>query len=101
MRLALLPNRRGRLGLEITMYSKKNLVLLSVVSAVVLLASTPSDARRDRRDRGNSVRQTLLDDEYARRHPTIVPGTPPRLSRSFGYVPPRQSTARQRRRINR
>ena len=80
------------------MYGKKFVVLLA--AAAVLLAS-PALARRDRRDSGLSVRQTHLDEAYARRHPTLVPGTPPRLhsrlNSSYGYVPPRRAAARRRR----
>ena len=63
----------------ITMYRKIFLVLLS---AVVLLASTLdvfARRGRDRRSSGLSVRQTELDEQFARRHPTIVPGTSPKL----------------------
>ena len=89
------------------MYSKKSLVLFA--AAAVLLASMTLAAnsgsrtgKENGRDTGNNVHQTLLDDEYARQHPTIVPGTPPRLSNPYGYVPPRSFNRQAaRRRINR
>jgi hypothetical protein len=60
-----------------TMYGKKPLVLFA--AAAVLLAS-PALAAKNRygRDSGHSVRQTELDQQRARKHPTIVPGTPAR-----------------------
>ena len=80
------------------MSSKKSLVLFA--AAVVLLAGAPvaragNDGPRDR-DSGLSVRQTELDEQYARSHPTIVPGTPPRLSTPYGYVPPHRPVAKHR-----
>jgi hypothetical protein len=79
------------------MYSKKSLVL---VAAVGVLLATPALAANftDERDSGLSVRQTQLDEQYARRHPTIVPGTPPSLSTpyGYGYVPPHRPAAKHR-----
>jgi hypothetical protein len=82
------------------MYSKKSLVLFA--SAVVLVSSAALAANfTDRRDSGLSVRQTELDEQYARRHPTIVPGTPARKNTPYGYVPPHRSAAKHRHRIDR
>jgi len=39
---------------------------------------------------GNNAHQTYLDQQYARRHPVIVPGTSPGLSppaTAYGFVP--------------
>jgi len=59
------------------MSSKKSLVLLA--AAVVLLASPALAAKKHHpRYGGNNARQTALDEQYARKHPTIVPGTPAR-----------------------
>ena len=83
------------------MYSKRSLVLFAAAAVLLVsmtLAANSGSSRPGKengRDTGNNVHQTLLDDEYARRHPTIVPGTPPRLNNPYGYVPPRNSTARQ------
>jgi hypothetical protein len=97
------------------MYSKKSLVLFA---AVVLLASPALAANfTDERDRGLSVRQTELDEQYARSHPvmsggkcfvnigsgnyawthcptTTVPGTPARPISTYGYVPPHRPTTK-------
>jgi hypothetical protein len=42
------------------------------------------------RDGGNDAHQTYLDEQYARNHPTIVPGAPPGITEpgsAYGYVP--------------
>jgi hypothetical protein len=73
------------------MYSK--FFVLSAAAAV-LLASAPAALAAnftDPRDRGNSVHQTELDEQFARGHQTVTPGTPPSVTNTrspYGYVPP-------------
>jgi hypothetical protein len=80
------------------MYSKS---FVSAAAAAVLLAcAAPALAANftDERDRGNNEHTTLLDEEYARTHPTIIPGTPPALmgTRStYGYVLPHRPKAKR------
>ena len=82
------------------MYSKKSLVLFA---PVVLLASA-SVARAhfdDERDAiGLNAHQTQLDEQYARTHPSVMPGTPARPSTPYGYVPPRRPAAKHRHGMN-
>ena len=79
------------------MYSKSFVV--SAAAAVLLAGMAPALAANftDERDSGNSVHQTHLDREYARTHPTIVPGTPPAPSTHspYGYVPPHRSKVKR------
>jgi hypothetical protein len=91
------------LGKEIAMYSKKSLVLF--VAAIVLLAGASvaragDDFTRER-DRGLNEHQTELDEQFARSHPTVMPGTPTRPSTPYGYVPPHRPVAKHWHRINR
>ena len=90
------------------MYSKRSLVLFAAAAALLasmtLAANSGGGGRPGKengRDTGNNVHQTLLDDEYARLHPTIVPGTPPRLSTPYAYVPPHRPAARHRHGVHR
>jgi len=77
------------------MYSKKSLVLFV---AVALLAGAPVARAHfdDNRDSGSSAHQTQLDEQYARSHPTAMPGTPARRSSPYGYVPLHRPAARHR-----
>jgi len=59
-------------------------VAMALVSAPIAVASD----RTDNRDLGPNAHDTELDQEYARTHPTVVPGTPPTLNTPYGYVPP-------------
>jgi hypothetical protein len=71
------------------MYRKTSFPVLAV-AAVLLAGAAPALAANftDERDRGASEHQTLLDQEYARTHPTITPGVPVGNSAPYGYVPP-------------
>jgi hypothetical protein len=82
------------------MSSKKSLVLFAAV--VVLLAGAPvaraGDSVPDERSGGQGLNehQTELDEQYARSHPTTMPGTPARPSSPYGYVPPHHAAAKHR-----
>ena len=85
------------------MYSKKFLVLSA--AAVMLLASVPvalagADGPRDR-DSGLSEHQTELDEQFARSHPTTMPGTPVRPISPYGYAPPHRPAAKHRHGVRR
>jgi hypothetical protein len=77
--------------MEIRMYGKKPFLALAA-GAVLFGGAVAASASNftDERDRGNSARQTELDREYARQHPTIMPGTPAYGS-PYGYVPPHRA----------
>jgi hypothetical protein len=69
-------------------------------AALLLAGAAPAFASNftDDRDLGNNEHQTKLDEEYARRRPTIMPGTPPPeiSTRSlYGYVPPHRSKVKR------
>jgi hypothetical protein len=70
-------------------------------AAAMLLASVPAARAAnftDERDVGNNLHQTLLDREYARTHPTVIPGTPPALTNPrspYGYAPPHHSKTKR------
>jgi hypothetical protein len=79
------------------MSSKKTLVLAALL---VPLAGTALARDFDARDSGwFTQRQMELDREYARNHPTTMPGTPPALSTpgsAYGHVPPHRPTGKRR-----
>jgi hypothetical protein len=78
------------------MYSKSFVVF---AAATVLLAGAALARDYDRRDSGLSVRQMQLDREYARKNPTITPGTPPALSGprgAYGHVAPHRPSTKRR-----
>jgi hypothetical protein len=85
------------------MYSKRSLVLCA--AAIVLFAGASvaraGDSRTDERSDGVSEHQTELDEQFARSHQTVMPGTPARPSTLYGYVPPHRPAAKHRHRINR
>jgi hypothetical protein len=70
---------------------RKSLIASSAIalcSALVLGAVGPAYARGG--GGGNDAYQSYLDEQYARHHPTIVPGTPPGLSTpdsAYGFAP--------------
>jgi hypothetical protein len=68
-------------------------------AAAVMLAGAPDALAgnfTDPRDEGNSVHQTELDEQFARRHQAIIPGAPvPRTRSAYGYVPPHHSKAKR------
>jgi hypothetical protein len=72
--------------------SRKSLIApsaIALVSALILGAVGPAYARGGGGG-GNDAYQTSLDQQYARNHPTIVPGTPPGISsaeRAYGFAP--------------
>ena len=69
---------------------RKSLIVpsgLALSAAVVLAAFSPAYAGRDS---GNDANQAYLDQQYARSHPLIVPGTPPRINTpatAYGLAP--------------
>ena len=71
--------------------SRKSLIApsaIALVSALILGAVGPAYARGS--GGGNDAYQSDLDQQYARNHPTIVPGTPPGLSTpdsAYGFAP--------------
>ena len=98
------------------MYSKKSLVLF----AAVVLASAPvaraGEIGPADRDGGLSVRQTELDEQYARSHPVMSGGKcfvnigsgnyawtncPARPPTAYGYVPPHRPAAEHRHGVHR
>jgi hypothetical protein len=84
------------------MYSKKSLVLFA--AAIVLLAGAPvarANDHTDARSDGVSERQSEFDEQSARSHQTVTPGTPARPISTYGYVPPHRPAAKHRHRINR
>jgi hypothetical protein len=83
------------------MYSKRSLVLFA--AAIVLLAGAPvarASDRPDARSDGVSERQSELDAQSARSHPTTVRGAPARPISTYGYVPPHRPAVKHRHRIN-
>jgi hypothetical protein len=72
--------------------SRKSLIATSAIalcSALILGAVAPAYARGGGGG-GNDAYQSSLDEQYARNHPTIVPGTPPGLSTpdsAYGFAP--------------
>lgn len=79
------------------MYSKKTLAFAALF--VPLAGAALATDFDDGRDSGLSAHQMELDREYARSHPTIIPGTPPALSTpggAYGQVRPHRPTARRR-----
>jgi hypothetical protein len=71
-----------------TMYRKAIIATSAIAlsAAAVLGALTPAYARGG----GNDAYQTYLDEQYARNHPEIVPGTPPGISTpgsAYGFAP--------------
>ena len=78
------------------MHSKS---FVACAAAAVLLAIAPAARAAnftDQRDSGNSVHQTELDEQYARSHSTIRPGTPSPVGRyGYGYVVPRHPKAKR------
>jgi hypothetical protein len=65
------------------MYSKRSMVL--VAAAIVLLAGASVARAGDKAGRrsgglGLNEHQTELDGQFARSHPTVMPGTPARPS---------------------
>jgi hypothetical protein len=79
------------------MYSKMSFVVCA--AAVVLLAGAPVAVAKDssnRNDTAPNAHQTALDEEYARTHQTIVPGTPATNGTSYGYVPPHRPIHKHR-----
>jgi hypothetical protein len=69
--------------------SRKSLIApsaLALSAAVILAALSPAYAAGG----GNNAHQTYLDEQYARNHPVIVPGTPPGISipaTAYGFAP--------------
>ena len=80
--------------------------LVPSAAAVLLLASVSvapaNDASADR-DSGLSAHQTELDEQYARSHPTTMPGTParPTSAYGYGYVPSHRPAAKHRQGVHR
>jgi hypothetical protein len=73
--------------------SRKSFIATSAIalcSALILGAVGPAYARSGGGGGGNDAYQSDLDQQYARNHPTIVPGTPPGLStpdNAYGFAP--------------
>lgn len=75
------------------MYSRKAFVFAALL---VLFAGAALAKDRDTR---LSLHQMELDREYARSHPTIIPGTPPAISTpgsAYRHVPPHRPAAKRR-----
>jgi hypothetical protein len=80
------------------MYRKSFVVSAAAALLLPAAAAAPAANFTDPRDNGNSVYQTELDEQFARRHQTIAPGTlPPRASTrgAYGYVPPHRAKAKR------
>lgn len=63
---------------------KKSKIALATVLA--LAALSPAYAGSG----GNNAHQTYIDEQYARSHPVVVPGTPPGISTpatAYGFAP--------------
>ena len=75
-------------------------LVVSAVAAILLAGASAANAANftDPRDSGNSAHQSMLDEQFARSHPTIMPGTPaqrPGSRGAYGYVPPHHSKAKR------
>ena len=79
----------------------KNTLFLVAAAAVLLATSALAANFTDDRDNGLSARQTEIDEQYARSHPTIVPGIPVPPGTPYGYVPPHRSAAKHRHGVHR
>jgi len=80
------------------MYGKSFVVPAAAALLLAGAATALAGNFTDERDSGNSAHQTELDEQYARSHHTIVPGTlPPRTSTrgSYGYVSPHHSKTKR------
>jgi len=79
------------------MCSKTSFV--ACAAAVALLAGPVVALAKDNSDKDDTApnaHQTELDQEYARTHPTVMPGTSPTISAPYGYVPPHRLIRRHR-----
>jgi hypothetical protein len=86
------------------MYRKRSLVLFA--AAVVLLAGSPVARANDRPDKrsgglGLSEHQTELDEQFARSHQTVMPGTPARPISPYGYAARHRPAAKHQDRTKR